>query len=176
MRPAARAPHWSLLSRMAQGLPGALAVLAVAAAGCSSGDETEPTQPTRSAQVGCSGEARAAEFVPGLVATSPGGSITIEVVSGDPAPPRSGAGTKGVNEGGVKVTDATGAPYAGDLVVETLMPDHGHGSPRAPQVEANGDGTATIKDLFFFMGGLWQVTFRPAAAPQDGAVISVCAE
>ncbi|MBX2987321.1 MAG: FixH family protein [Bdellovibrionaceae bacterium] len=46
-----------------------------------------------------------------------------------------------------------------NLQVELWMPDMGHGS--APvKIEAQADGSYLIKQMYFIMGGTWEVHFR----------------
>ena len=39
------------------------------------------------------------------------------------------------------------------------MPDHGHGTSVNATVSANPDGTYTVAPLYFFMPGVWRITF-----------------
>ena len=55
------------------------------------------------------------------------------------------------------------------------MPHHGHPSSSRPTVTDNKDGTYTIDDVYFMMGGLWQVTLNANWGSQtDSAVFGFC--
>jgi hypothetical protein len=164
---------------------GACAVLALVMAGalaCASHSSGDPhpghEDAGTSGQVGCASDPRVSVFQPGLEAKSASGKLVAKIVSAKPATPVTGAGDAGINEWTVSVTMDGKPPQAGDLSVKTLMPDHGHGSPSAPTVSANPDGTFTIANLFLFMAGVWQITIVEGgveAGPQELATFTICA-
>ena len=43
------------------------------------------------------------------------------------------------------------------------MPDHGHGTSVSATVTANQDGTYRAAPLYFFMPGVWRVSFSVPA-------------
>ncbi len=62
----------------------------------------------------------------------------------------------------LKILDASGQPVKDAVLTfpkgqhpsDPWMPDHTHGALAAKAVN-NGDGTYTVKPLYFFMGGIW---------------------
>ncbi len=163
---------------------GVVAILAFvtvgAASACTShtNDPPETTEGGTAGQVGCASDPRVSAFQPGLEAKSTSGKLVAKIVSATPTTPVTGAGDAGINTWTVNVTMEGKPAQVGDLSVKTLMPDHGHGSPKVPTVVANPDGTITIKDLFLFMAGVWQITVVDGSAeagPQELATFTICA-
>jgi hypothetical protein len=128
------------------------------AADCSSGSAA-PGQPDAAAAadsdiVGCQTDPRDDTYAPNLTKQGQSGKFQFVLVSAEPAPPATLTNTWTVN----------------------WMPDHGHGSTATPQVQDNGDGTYTVP-LYFFMGGLWQVTLSAQSGGNtDSAVFSFCVQ
>src|SRR6185295_7599560 len=92
---------------------------------------------------------------PALSHASADASLTLELMTADPAPP-----ARGTNSWNVRLTDGSGAPISGvALEVTPFMPDHGHGTSVVPTVTAGDDGTYAIQGLYLFMPGVWRVTF-----------------
>lgn len=144
--------------------------------GCSS-DDTRPNEPAAAdgstTTIGCSADPRVQTFVPGMQAKSNSGRFVAEIASATPSPPQRGAGEAGINTWSLKLT-LDGAVPTAPISVKTLMPDHGHGSPRAATVTARQDGTFAVENLFLFMAGVWEITF--AAASGETAMFSLCVE
>jgi YtkA-like protein len=140
-------------------------------AGCSSDNENQPTDPPPPG--GCAQDARVTPFATGMSAKSTSGKLSAEIMNASPSPPQRGAGDGGFNKWTLKLTADGKAPPAADVKVTTLMPDHGHGSPRVPTVAANPDGTFAIGDLYFFMAGVWEVTF---SLDQENAKFTICVQ
>jgi len=61
-------------------------------------------------------------------------------------------------------------------MVDPFMPDHGRGTSVHAEAASNGDGTYTIVPLYFFMPGVWRITFTNAAdaGPSDSAAFFFC--
>lgn len=160
---------------------GALGGLAaMAALSCTAGDHgdtaaTPPSATTQSGNVSCASDPRVTAFASGVTAKSASGRFSAQIVSASPSHPERGAGDAGLNAWTMKFS-VDGAPASASAAVTatTLMPDHGHGSPRIPVVTANADGTYTASDLYFFMGGVWQVTFLLDG--NEPATFSFCIE
>ena len=123
------------------------------------------------AAITCQNDARAETYTANMKKAGKSGLFTFVLVASDPAPPG-----KGTNTWTLKVLDASNAAVPGTTVtIKLFMPDHGHGSSIVPQSTSQPDGSYQITPLFFFMPGLWQVTFTAqAAAGTDSAVFMFC--
>jgi hypothetical protein len=75
------------------------------------------------------------------------------VVRTSPQPP-----VKGLNAVQLSVTDAVGEP-ADDLAVAAVpwMPSHGHGGRATTVVEAAGEGSYVITNVYLYMEGSWEL-------------------
>jgi hypothetical protein len=76
----------------------------------------------------------------------------------------------------MRVTDMSGQGLSNlSLSVVPFMPDHGHGTT-VPTVTNNGGGSYTVTPIYFFMAGVWRVTFTstPASGSADNAVFYFC--
>ena len=124
--------------------------------------------------IGCANDPRVTAFAAGMQAKSSSDAIAAEIVNASPSPPQRGPGDGGFNTWTLKLTANGAPPPASSVTVKTLMPDHGHGSARVPTVTDNGDGTYQIGDLYFFMAGVWTVSF--SVNPQDTATFTICVE
>ncbi len=119
--------------------------------------------------VDCANDPRVTIYAANLTVTSTGGGMKFVLVSSDPAPP-----ARGTDTWALRVTDASGQPLPGlSLSVLPFMPDHGHGSSVTPQVTSNGGGSYTVANIYFFMPGVWRITFT-SASPTDSAVFTFC--
>jgi YtkA-like len=146
----------------------ALAIWIVA--GC--GGSSSPSNTTDGDVIDCSNDSRAMKYAPGLVVTSTGKEMKFTLLSSDPAPP-----AHAVNTWKVAVANASAQPLTSlNLQVVPFMPDHGHGSTVQPSVANNSDGTYTVSNLYFFMPGVWQITFgaTPPGGTADSAVYYFC--
>src|SRR5262249_10825211 len=92
------------------------------------------------------------------------------LLSADPAPPQ-----RGTDTWALKVTDAAGANQAGLSVgVLPFMPDHGHGSSVNAAVTAHAGGPPTVTPLYFFMPGVWRITFWIGSNQSDVGEFFFC--
>jgi hypothetical protein len=125
-------------------------------------------------RVGCSQDPRVKAFAAGLSAASASTRFAATIVTASPSPPFRGVGDGGFNVWTMKL-DLDARPVADPkaVTVTTLMPDHGHGSARIPTVTANPDSTFSVGDLYFFMAGVWEITFLTAG---ESAKFSFCIE
>lgn len=161
--------------------PRSLRLLLFACSACAltacSRDDEHGSGPAPSSEVvritSCAKDPRVTPFSAGVQAKSNSGRFLAEVVSASPSPPRRGAGEAGINTWTMRFT-LDQAPVTEPVTAETLMPDHGHASPKTPTVTANADGTHTVGDLFLFMGGVWEITFATGAT--ERATLSICVE
>jgi hypothetical protein len=90
----------------------------------------------------------------------------------DPTPP-----SLDYNFWKMEVLDSSGKRLSDVSIakVKAWMPDHGHGSPVTPVVTYEVDRTIAVKQLYFFMNGLWQVTLTAqSAGGADSVTFSFC--
>ena len=123
----------------------------------------------------CAADPRVVAYRSGLAVPSSDGAWTLTLQAADPSPP-----LVGTNTWTLTAKDAAGHAMSGlDFGVKEWMPDHGHGSSVHAQVTAQPDGTYQVTPLYFFMPGVWQITFTgPSAGAGTGAtaVFSLCVE
>jgi len=105
--------------------------------------------------------------------TGKGKLFHVELMSSSPAPP-----ARGNDTWAFKVLDANNQPVSGATInVTPYMPDHRHGTQVVPTVMAQPDGSFTVTPLYFFMPGLWTITFDiTAAAGTDSVEYAFCVE
>jgi hypothetical protein len=114
-------------------------------------------------------------YAPGLEKSGVRGHFSFTLVSSTPAPP-----ALDDNRFVVQVSDADGNPVEGALSVSLEMPEHGHPSPKQPEIRFDAEGQAFILEpMRLFMVGLWRITFNfessMADAPlTDSAVFEFC--
>ena len=119
--------------------------------------------------INCASDPRVATYAPNLSVNSASGGMKFVLVSSSPAPP-----AVGVDTWSLRVTDASGQPLSGlSLSAVPFMPDHGHGPSVVPQIASNGGGNYTVSNLYFFMPGVWKITFT-SASPSDTAAFFFC--
>jgi YtkA-like len=155
-------------------LLGAVVAITAAAACSSSSTGTTPAADTGNADSGvavtCQNDPRVATYVANLVEKSASGSMSVTLVSSDPAPP-----IRGTNDWVVKIADASGNPMANaTLTVTPFMPDHGHGTSVTPTVTTNPDGSYAVANVYLFMPGVWRVTIANTAAAADSVDFFFC--
>lgn len=134
--------------------------------GCSSQSAgTQGTKGTAGASgisIGC----RATDgdrYEPGLVKIGSAGLFDFTLVSSTPAPP-----ALDDNRFVVRVSDAEGNAVGGDLRVALDMPEHGHPSPKQPDIRFDAEtGTFLLDPMRLFMVGLWRITFDFESAGSD---------
>ena len=96
-------------------------------------------------------------------------ALTFALLQSNPGPP-----AKGNDTWTIKVTDASSQPQPNlSISVLPFMPDHGHGTSVNASITNNHDGTYTVAPLYFFMPGVWRITFT-TASPADSAVFFFC--
>lgn len=148
----------------------AASVLAFAlGCGSSSGNPTPPT-PDAGDLITCQNDSRVMSYTPGLSVTSTSGSRKYVLLTADPAPP-----ARGTDTWSIRITDAGGTAQTGLSVgVLPFMPDHGHGTSVNASVTANQDGTYTVAPLYFFMPGVWRITFSIGSNQADVGEFFFC--
>lgn len=62
-----------------------------------------------------------------------------------------------------EATDRSELVGGAALTAEAWMPDHNHGSPLDPRIEAHGDGTFTGRGFLLQMEGRWELRIGVAA-------------
>jgi hypothetical protein len=158
------------------------ALLAACCASCSSsspkplepdaGSSVSPDAP--SGAVGCSNQPGLDTYSAGTKKVGDGGQLEFELVSSTPAPP-----ALDNNTFVVRVTQpGSDAALNGDLSVALDMPEHGHPSPKAPNISFDPAlGAFTLDPMDLFMVGLWRVTFSfaEASSSEGGAAGSTAA-
>jgi hypothetical protein len=143
----------------------AVALLAACGGGNSSGGTTDDG----GAVIDCASDSRVAVYKAGMSVDSASGALTFTLVESVPGPPARGNDTWTI---AVK-NAASAAQSALALSVLPFMPDHGHGTSVNAQIKNTGDGTYSVAPLYFFMPGVWRVTFS-VASPSDSAVFFFC--
>jgi hypothetical protein len=120
--------------------------------------------------IDCSTDSRVFSYKAGMSVKSANGQLSYELVQSNPGPP-----AKGNDVWNLMVTDtATGAPQPSlSLSVLPFMPDHGHGSSVDAQITNGGAGNYTVTPLYFFMPGVWRITFTNNAN-SDTAIFFFC--
>ncbi len=137
-------------------------------AGCSS----QSSNPDGGDVIDCRDDTRVATYAPNLFVFSAAHTMRFTLVQANPAPP-----AQGINTWTLRVADSSGQALPNlALSVDPFMPDHGHGSSVRAQANPNGDGTYTITPLYFFMPGVWRITFTNTvdAGIGDSAVFFFC--
>jgi hypothetical protein len=119
--------------------------------------------------IDCATDARVFNYQPGMSVKSASGNLNFQLLSSNPGPP-----AKGTDVWSLKVTNAAGQSQSNlNMSVLPFMPDHGHGTSIDAQITAGADGTYSVKPIYFFMPGVWRITFS-TAAPSDTAVFFFC--
>ncbi len=165
---------------------GFLAALTIAfalAAACN-GSEAEPPADAGDAAVGAGGisgdvscvdDERVDTYVAGLSREGERGKLTFRLDTSEPAPP-----AKGGNTLEVTVLGADEEPLSGDLRIQLVMPDHGHGTQIEPVVSFDGAAERfTIDPVYLFMAGVWRIDlslYDDASQPVDRATFFFCVE
>jgi hypothetical protein len=149
-------------------------LMAAASAACSAGSpsaaqpDAGPVSDAPSGEVGCMTQPDLDNYAAGLKKLGTMGRFEFELVSSTPSPP-----ALDNNSFVVRVTGAgSDEPLNGDLSVALDMPQHGHPSPKAPDITFDPAAKVyTLDPMDLFMVGLWQITFTFAAVtqPEDGA-------
>ena len=155
--------------------------LILAAASCSTGSQGSGSTSASSSAGGdggsqddgpavtCQNDPRVDTYVANLTKASASGALKITLSASDPAPP-----TVGLNTWSIKVADGAGAPVSNASIgVDLFMPDHGHGSSVVPSIAPQPSGEYAIKNLYFFMPGVWRITISLPGAGDGGAGESV---
>lgn len=95
-------------------------------------------------------------YTPGLKKSGSVGRFDFTLVSSTPAPP-----ALDDNRFVVQVTDAEGNAVDGELSVALDMPEHGHPSPKQPEIRFDEESqTFALEPMRLFMVGLWRITFQ----------------
>ena len=123
--------------------------------------------------IDCTNDSRVAAYSPAMSVSSMNGSTRYTLAQASPAPP-----AVGVNTWTLRMADSSGHALANlaQPIDFPFMPDHGHGSSVRPQATLNGDNSYTINNLYFFMPGVWRITFStmPDASPSNAGVFFFC--
>jgi len=114
-------------------------------------------------------------YAAGMNKPGAAGHFDFTLMSSEPAPP-----ALNDNRFVVQVSDADGNAIFGDLSVALDMPEHGHQSPKQPDIGFDAASKAfTLQPMRLFMVGLWRITFgfhgEVAGVPlTDAAVFEFC--
>jgi hypothetical protein len=114
-------------------------------------------------------------YVAGTKKTGTAGRFDFAIADSTPSPP-----AQGDNLFVVQVTDANGDAPFGELSVTLEMPEHGHPSPKQPEIRFDAAREAFFLDpMRLFMVGRWRITFSfqstASAVPlADSAVFAFC--
>jgi YtkA-like len=119
--------------------------------------------------VNCQSDPRVLVYAPPVAVQSQSKTMKFTLMQSSPAPPARGTDTWNIH-----VTDANGTALPSlTLTAKPFMPDHGHAPAVNPAVANNGNGDYTASNLYFFMPGVWQVTFT-AQGSSDSTVFTFC--
>jgi len=127
-----------------------------------------------SSTVGCS-PSDGDVYVAGLKKAGRAGRFDFTLVSSTPAPP-----ALDDNRFIVRVSDGDDNAAFGDLSVVLEMPEHGHRSPKQPEIHFDAENEAfVLEPMRLFMVGLWRITFSfegevDGAPLDDSAVFEFC--
>jgi hypothetical protein len=123
--------------------------------------------------IDCSADARVTAYSPAMSVSATSGSTRYTLMQANPAPP-----AVGVNTWTLRMVDSSGHALANLFrpIDYPFMPDHGHGSSVRPQANLNADNSYTITNLYFFMPGVWRITFStmPDASPTNAGIFFFC--
>jgi len=114
-------------------------------------------------------------YVAGIKKAGTAGRFDFALVGSTPSPP-----AQGDNLFVVQVIDANGDAAFGELSVTLEMPEHGHPSPKQPEIRFDAEREAFFLDpMRLFMVGLWRITFSfqssaPSVPLPDSAVFEFC--
>ncbi|HEX2670520.1 MAG TPA: hypothetical protein VHM25_06595 [Polyangiaceae bacterium] len=136
-------------------------------------DASAPTAGASGSAVGCR-SSDGDSYAPGLEKPGSAGQFVFTLVSSTPAPP-----ALDDNVFVLRVSDTDGNPLDGALSVALDMPEHGHPSPKQPEIRFDPESrTFTLEPMRLFMVGLWRITFdfeTSADDPRrDTAVFDFC--
>jgi hypothetical protein len=144
---------------------------ALSAVACESTTDTKTVD--SSVTVDCSTDSRAQTYSSGMAAMGHQKNFQIQLTNSVPAPP-----ARGNDSWSFKVLDANGQMVSDATVnVTPYMPDHKHGTQVVPTITQEPDGSFTLSPLYFFMPGLWTITFDiTSGTSTDSAVFGFCVE
>ena len=114
-------------------------------------------------------------YAAGLQKPGAAGRFDFTLVSSTPAPP-----ALDHNLFVVQVSDPDGNATMGELSVTLDMPEHGHPSPKQPDIRFDAESKAFfVEPVQLFMVGLWRITFEfdarvEGASRADSAVFEFC--
>lgn len=141
----------------------AAAVVVGVGCGGSGSQNSQTGGPDAGDVITCQNDPRVMNYVSGLTVTSTSGAHKYVLLSSDPAPP-----ARGNDTWKIKITDAQGNALSGlSASVLPFMPDHGHGTSVNASITANSDGTYTVTPLYFFMPGVWRISFSVPPTQQS---------
>ena len=129
----------------------------------------DAADPSDAGDAADAGDAGGDTFHAGMSRLGTAGKLSVVLDAVDPAPPQ-----RDVNTWNVHVRDTADAGVSGcDVAVSLYMPAHMHGSSVVPKVAEipNDAGGYTVSDLYFFMPGLWEVTFDLTCAEVTDRVV-----
>lgn len=153
---------------------GAASTLCACSSQAPKSDEPAATAGPNGSSVGC----RASDgdsFAPGLEKPGTADRFIFTLVSSTPGPP-----ALDDNVFVVRVSDSDGKVVDGTLSVALEMPEHGHPSPKQPEIRFDPETEAfTLEPMRLFMVGLWRITFDFEASVAedsrtDSAVFEFC--
>jgi hypothetical protein len=114
-------------------------------------------------------------YAAGLEKHGAAGLFDFTLLSSMPAPP-----ALADNRFVVQVSNADGDLVEGELSVALDMPEHGHPSPKQPEIRFDAESEAfVLEPMRLFMVGLWRISFSfeaelAGARSTDSAVFEFC--
>ncbi|MBC8132336.1 MAG: FixH family protein [Deltaproteobacteria bacterium] len=123
----------------------------------------------------CEDEKQVMPYEPGMSVMTTAGVFTVKLLNSTPGP-----AVKGDNVWVIEVDDAASANALDGLDIDVVpfMPTHQHGS-REVVVTPDGSGTYTLKPVYLYMSGVWEVRISirdtvNGVSRVDAAIMLVC--
>jgi hypothetical protein len=158
--------------------PSLVAVCSWLLVGCSHGETHDhPTGEVPdggSGATACDGRGQALQGLEVAAEVDAGGTLTLSFIDGEPMPPIVGNNSWSfrLELDGEPLTDASSA-----ITVTPFMPDHGHGTPTAVNVEEEDAGTYRFEPVHTRMAGYWEMRIDVETDEVSAALVfGVCVE
>ena len=131
--------------------------------------DSGPTVNCQNSPIAPGADAQVTPYASNLTAASADGTVQVVLVGSNPAPPPVMVQTTWT----VQINDGSGHPLPNATLSVPLpyMPFHGHYTDQQPAWQQGSNGQWTVSNLYFFMPGVWQVTFDVTNASSSESVL-----